>query len=608
LREFYVIDVDGSVCKMIEEFQVKAAKYIMEWGEWIEMNELLVLLNIGKDKVKMYMDRLLSLQNSDGGFPYQWVKGYPSGIIETARVVELASKIDLENNNSIVKSAVEFLIKKQLDNGSWVEEALDYEENPNEISTSAYVLKALATAGVRGDTINKGVKYLIECQRDDGLWPKSKTDTNPDLKTSGMVLMALHEAKTRLAAKAIKSGFESLMEVFMEKSTKEWNALSENLIPIIEAILTIKPRNGEAARKIIDSYIKSEKWTFQDRRSEDTSTLLNLLKIMALANIMNKDKVREEIEKTLELKFKLAETIRKFENEAREMMISRFESIGIRRNSPQKKILLGLFIYALLEQFFWAVKYEPQTEFIEIIDRVGMLDSIENYTNLENVKRALFKSRALSEVTKKKKEEAARSITLFAKFLMQNAEFNRFEDFTKNLMKFTLFEIAPTLSGATTAKKLGLLLRNYARNEVEMNKLFESLKMALECFPLVGSKISTLYPYYTIWVYDIWSEARRYVETPIDWNAVKTYINIGLSNLTLKDVRKDPKRVTQAINKLSEELFPEDKAKISLLWIAGREWCTKPYRCYGYMGRKCWFYDICMRRMKNEERREENLG
>ncbi|MCC6017939.1 MAG: terpene cyclase/mutase family protein [Candidatus Verstraetearchaeota archaeon] len=592
---------------MIEDFQVKAARYIMELGDWIEKLELLMLVDNLKENVKMYVDRLLSLQNLDGGFPHNWVRGFPSSIIETANAITITSKIGL-NSDERIRRAIKFLIEKQLDNGSWVEENLECENGSNEIIVSAEALRALATAGIKGEPVNKGVKYLLECQRDDGLWPKSKVDPNPNLEATGKVIMALHEAKGKTATKAMKSGFEGLMEVFVEKLTKEWDAVSEDALPVIEAILSIQPKNTESVRKIIQAYVKSERWNFTDRRSEDTEKVLKVLKIMSLTDSISKAKVEEELKRLMNLKMKMKEIIVKVEDEAREILLSRFEDVGIRRDDDEKKILLGLFIYSLLEQFFWAVDYDPQREFVGLIDRIGRLDNVEKYVNYEDVKKALFRSKALSGVAKRKKEEAAKSISLYTKFLIENGEFESFEDYVNKLTKFTLLEMAPTLSGMTTAKKLGLLLRNYTKGENSAYKLFESMKLSLECFPSVGSKISTLYPYYVIWVYNVWSEMREYVEPPIDWNTVKPYVNLGLSNMTLKDLRKDPKKAYPAINRLAEELFPEDKAKISILWIAGREWCTKPHKCYGYMGRKCWFYDICGRGTKNEERGKEDMG
>jgi len=581
---------------MIEDFQVKATRYIMELGDWIEKLELLMLVDNLRENVKIYVDRLLSLQNADGGFPHNWIKGYPSGIIETANAITIISKLGL--NDERINRAIEFLIKKQLDKGSWVEENLEYEDGSNEVIVSAEVIRALATAGIKGEVLNKGIKYLLECQRDDGLWPKSKIDPNPDLETTGKVIMALYEAKGKTAIKAMKNGFEGLMEVFVEKLTKEWDAIPKDAISVIEAILSIQPKSIESLRKVIQAYVKSEKWNFTDRRSGDTEKILKILKITSLTDNISRTKVEEELKRLINLKMKMKEIIFKVENEAREILLSKFEDVGIRRNDNRRKILLGLFIYSLLEQFFWAVDYDPQTEFIGLIDRIGRLDDIEKYLNYEEVKKALFKSKALSGVAKRKKEEAARSISLYTKFLTENEEFEVFEDYVNNLIRFTLLEMAPMLSGMTTAKKLGLLLRNYTKKENNAYKLFESMKLSLECFPSIGSKISTLYPYYVIWVYNVWSKMKEYVEPPIDWNTVKPYVNLGLSNLTLKDLRKDPKKAYPAINRLAEELFPEDKAKISILWIAGREWCTKPHKCHGYMGRKCWFYEICGRGVK----------
>lgn len=589
---------------MIEEFQLKAARYIMEWGEWIDKIELLNLLRVSKKYMKNYIDRLLDLQNEDGGLPHEWVKGRRSGIIETARFLEVSSKIGL--NGERISKAIKFLKNKRLESGEWREEE-DYEDNSGEIIVTSQVLKSIASTNIWEEWMNKSAEYILNSQRDDGLWPRSRLNQEASLEASGKALLALVNIGSKNTIKAVRNGIEGLMEVFVERTTKEWSETDEEIISVVETIITIKPENIEAVRKILNEYIKSERWNFQDRRSEDLDKLIKILRLMSMSKMIDEGRVKGEVERIIERRMRVKKLIEEKEEDARESIISRFEEIGIRRNSPPARILLGLFIYALLEQFFWAVEYDPRTEYIGIIDGMGTLDNMNRYIELENVRRALFKSKALSGVARRKKEEIAKSITLYTRFLLQKNPMDEFRKFAKSLIEYTLFEIAPTLSGTTTAKKLGLLLRNYIMNEESMEKLLESFKLSLECFPSIGSKISTLYLYYTIWVYNIWSEARRYIESPIDWNTVKTYINLGLSNLTLKDLWKDPKRAAIAINRIAEELFPEDKAKISLFWTVGREWCTKPHKCYGYMGKKCWFYDICEGRIRSEKRRKEDV-
>jgi hypothetical protein len=148
--------------------------------------------------------------------------------------------------------------------------------------------------------------------------------------------------------------------------TKEWDAVSEDALPVIEAILSIQPKNAESVRKIIQAYVKSERWNFTDRRSEDTEKVLKVLKIMSLTDSISKAKVEEELKRLTNLKMKMREIIVRVEEEARGILLSRFEDVGIRKNDDEKKILLGLFIYSLLEQFFWAVDYDPQREFVGI--------------------------------------------------------------------------------------------------------------------------------------------------------------------------------------------------------------------------------------------------
>jgi len=250
----------------------------------------------------------------------------------------------------------------------------------------------------------------------------------------------------------------------------------------------------------------------------------------------------------------------------------------------------------MMDQFFWASEtFDPQIEYRGIVGLIGSVNQPENYVDFENVRRAFFKSRALKGIARRRKLEVAKSISLFAKFIEEYGGFKDFKDFAVKLRAYTLFKVAPKVSGWDTAYNLGLLLRSFAKAEKDLSGLIRSLELSLKCFPAVGAKIALLFPFYALWVFRLWPETKPYIKCPIDWNIVKPYANLGLSCMTLKELRKDPKRAAEAIHRLAEELFPDDPAKIVLLWIVGHEWCTKPYKCYGIAGRKCWIFDLCTR-------------
>ncbi|RLE51067.1 MAG: hypothetical protein DRJ20_02670, partial [Candidatus Methanomethylicota archaeon] len=108
------------------DFETRAARYVMEWGEWIEKLQLLVLLGFKVERAKIYVEKLISLQNQDGGFPKNWIKGNPSSLMETATALELLAKMKFKSE--VMRKAAKFLADKQLANGSWREEIREYGE------------------------------------------------------------------------------------------------------------------------------------------------------------------------------------------------------------------------------------------------------------------------------------------------------------------------------------------------------------------------------------------------------------------------------------------------------------------------------------------------
>jgi len=587
------------------EFETTAAKYIMEWGEWIEKLQLLAILKISRKKAGIYLEKLIKLQNSDGGFPVNWRRGSRSGIIETAVALEALS--NLKADRKIVLNAVKFLEKKQLPNGSWMEENEERNRRVEPTIITAKVIRGIAAYDKKRSCLEKAIRYLMDNQRTDGLWLSSSMKNESSLEASSEALIALLEVNNPKIEHALKFGIDALWSTFMEKFTEEWREPSKEALHIAEALIKAGYGDAEAVKKILQSYVKAERWRFGDRRSISTDEAVDAIRILILAGAIDAEVIKKVVEELLDKREKLKAIIEKKEEDVRNYFLIRFEEIGLRINDEKRKILLGCFIYALLDQFFWAAEdFDPQSEYRRITGIIGPLNQLENYAEIEKVRGALFRSRVLRGIARRRKMEVARSIVLFTKFLKKYGENGSFREFAEKLRAYTLFELGPQITGWNASHRLGLLLRSFSKGEKSLPKLYEALKLSLECFPAVGSKIATLFSYYSGWIFNLWPEIKKYIECPIDWNTVKPYGNIGLSCLTIEELKKDPKKTGNAIKKLSRELFPDDPAKISFLWVVGHEWCTKPYKCYGNGIRKCWLIELC--RGERYEKREKNMG
>mgnify|MGYP000144318458 CR=1 FL=1 len=591
------------------DFETRAARYIMEWGEWIEKLQLLALLGFKFERAKIYVEKLIKLQNQDGGFPRNWIKGRASSLLETATALELLAKMNFREE--VLEKAAKYLVEKQLANGSWREEKEEYGERRAEkhrvTLETARILRALASFDAKNAGIEKAIAYLAYAQREDGLWLTSHLDESVDMEASSEAILALLEVGSEKAKQLARIGVEALWRWFVEKATEDWSEMPKEALSIAEALIEAGYGEAEAVRRILKAYVKAEKWRFGDKRSISTSEAVKALKVLLLAKAIDEEKVRREVERLIYVREELKRKIEAKEEETRNYFLIRFEEIGIRPSDKPSKILLGSYLYAMMDQFFWTSEaFDPQKEYREIVGLIGSVDQIDKYMDFENVKKAFFKSRALRGIARRRKLEVAKSISLFAKFIKEYGNFKDFKEFAEKLRAYTLFKVAPQVSGWNTAYNLGLLLRSFSKAENDLGKLIKSFELSLKCFPAVGAKIALLFPFYALWVFRLWPEASTYIKCPIDWNIVKPYGNLGLSCMTLKELRKDPKRAAEAIHRLAEELFPEDPAKIVFLWIVGHEWCTKPYKCYGIAGRKCWIFDLCARGRTGEGKK--NMG
>ncbi len=578
-------------------FEEEITKYIMEWGDWIDKLRLLAFLQVDFQKVKLYVNRLTALQLPSGGFPKNWNKKFSEGILETALALEILSKIGAKQHEASSRAA-RFLIQSQHKDGCWID-TRNWQISRRVTLVTAKVSKALATYGIRNKrVIKKALQYIEKTQRADGFWLTSRADEKIDLEASSeailFLLQLIDSENNRKIQLMVESGIDALRNWLVSKLTEEWSKIPREALAIVKALVASGYNEMEIVKKILRNYTVHEKWKSKGRGRAGVAEAVNLLEVLLMSKVIDKKLVEEKIKNLISIREKLKKIIETNINKVNNYFAITFNEIGLRSSDPVRRILLGCFTYAILDQFFWVSdEFNPELAFHSIRDIIGDVDNIENYADFTKVNEALMKIKILRGIAKRRKIEVARSISLFANFIIKYEPFRKFRDFAIKLRAYTLFEIPHQICNRDSIQNLGLLLRSFSKAESEIEQLVKAAQLALECYPAVGPKIASLFLFYIIWVFNLWPEAKPYINCPIDWNIAKPYLMLGLSSFRLKELRKDPKRASKAIYKLASELFPNNPANIVFLWIVGREWCTRPYRCKNFAGKKCWIYNLC---------------
>ena len=177
-----------------------AVSYVLENGNSFHKLKLAHILGWEEDYPPL-VEELESLQNEDGGWPWLLDPGNPSGVSDTAKVLELLSSVGVESPETIEK-AVSFLVSKQNDDGGW-SESPDLEgvvpEEWTWVSTkhsgyqTADALNALHEAGYSGAEVERALDFLRASQNEDGGWPSHvgpESSARTDTATTDHIVIA----------------------------------------------------------------------------------------------------------------------------------------------------------------------------------------------------------------------------------------------------------------------------------------------------------------------------------------------------------------------------------------------------------------------------------
>ncbi|UCH56704.1 MAG: terpene cyclase/mutase family protein [Candidatus Bathyarchaeota archaeon] len=199
-----------------------AISYVLEHGNAFNRLKLAHIMGKKRDYQPL-VDNLLSMQNEDGGWPWQLEAGSPSGVSDTAKVLELLAEVGLERTSSPIRKAASYLLDLQNEDGGWSESRELEGMIPREwtwISTkhsgyqTADAVNALSQAGYKGDEVWRAIDFLKASQNEEGGW-HSHIGSDPnqvtDVATTDHILRALLRNGEPRESQTIKRAEEMLM-------------------------------------------------------------------------------------------------------------------------------------------------------------------------------------------------------------------------------------------------------------------------------------------------------------------------------------------------------------------------------------------------------------
>lgn len=245
-----------------------AVSYVLKTGSPFHKLKLLFILNIQPEKRKRLIGDVKSLQNLDGGWPWQLQKGMASGISQTARTLELLLKASENKDANTAKCAVAFLFQMQKEDGGWSENPKLKETIPKDwswVSTeysgyqTADAVNALIEPGYLKDSrVAKAVNFLLKTQNEEGGWPSY---VSPDYPYAGSDIAAMDHIVTALLrfgeprdSLVLKKAVAALL-----KRREDWKEPVDGAAVLCVFLMFNYPLNHEYVRELVANLIESQR-------------------------------------------------------------------------------------------------------------------------------------------------------------------------------------------------------------------------------------------------------------------------------------------------------------------------------------------------------------
>ena len=161
---------------------------------------VLLELKISSDKISKGIEFLIKKQQEDGSWGSNWV--YYDTPYYPIHIILLAFKLYKLNESMNYKKAIKYILEKQNKDGSW---SLQTTEKPRPSKTlrTALALNSLLVYPEKSyiESIENGFRWILREQKSDGHWDGGYFVNWPgkkeDIYTTSMVIRALNKYQTK---------------------------------------------------------------------------------------------------------------------------------------------------------------------------------------------------------------------------------------------------------------------------------------------------------------------------------------------------------------------------------------------------------------------------